>query len=269
MDPKIVEEAIQQRIKAGKKPKALIMVHLYGMPSSIDQLLDIAKRYGLKVIDNAADALGSRYKNIPVGNFGTCGVVSFNGNKIITTSGGGAFISSTQSLVGKAKFLSNQAKSASIGYEHTEIGYNYMMSNVLAGIGRGQFPYLEERIEKKRSIFFKYYQQLHNLEYLQMLEEQPGCCSNRWLSTVVIRHKNGKGIRDKVLQHLSDINIEARPLWKPMHLQPAFNKYPYFGKAVAEELSENGICLPSGTQLTNDEQDFIIDELKTSLKKLI
>lgn len=269
IDPKIIEEAIHQRIRTGKRPKAIIMVHLYGMPASIEHIQDIAKHYGLIVIDNAADALGSQYKNIPVGNFGCCGVISFNGNKIITTSGGGAFISNDKTLVAKAKYFSNQAKTPSIGYEHTEIGYNYMMSNVLAGIGRGQFPYLQERVKKKRYIFNKYYQHLRNLEYLEMLEEQPGCYSNRWLSTVVIRNKHGKDIRDKVLKELGDKNIEARPLWKPMHLQPAFNKFPYFGKSVAEDLSDLGICLPSGTQLSDDELDFIIEELLNTLKKLI
>lgn len=269
IDPKIIEEAIQKRIKAGKKPKAIIMVHLYGMPSSIESIQEIAKHYGLIVIDNAADAFGSRYKNIPVGNFGNCGVLSFNGNKILTTSGGGAFISNDKTLVAKAKYFSNQAKSPSIGYEHTEIGYNYMMSNVLAGIGRGQFPYLQERVEKKRYIFSKYYQHLHNLEYLEMLEELPNCYSNRWLTTVVIKSKNGKDIRDKVISHLGSKNIEARPLWKPMHFQSAFNKFPYYGKSIAEELSNNGICLPSGSQLSENEQDFIINELKISLKKLI
>ena len=269
IDPKIVEEAIQQRIKVGKKPKALIMVHLYGMPASIDKLLEIAKHYGLIVIENAADALGSCYKNIPVGNFGTCGVVSFNGNKIITTSGGGAFISNSKSLVDKVKYFSNQAKSASIGYEHTQIGYNYMMSNVLAAIGRGQFPYLQERVKKKRSIFKKYYQHLHTINGIEMLDEQPGFYSNRWLTTLVIKNKNGNEIRDKILNCLTEKNIEARPLWKPMHQQPAFSKFQYFGQSVAEELSNNGICLPSGTQLTDDEQDFIIEELKKSLNKLI
>jgi len=269
IDPDIVEDAIKSRIKAGKKPKSLIIVHLYGMPAPVDELIEIAEKYELKLIDNAADAFGSRYKNIPAGNFGNCGVVSFNGNKIITTSGGGAFISRDKSLVSKAKFLSNQAKSASIGYKHTEIGYNYMMSNVLAGIGRGQFPYLQERVKKKRSIFDKYYQHLHKLEYLSMQVEHPGSLSNRWLSAVVIKHKNAKAIRDNVLNDLADKNIEARPLWKPMHLQPAFSKYLYFGKSVAEELSDTGICLPSGTQLTDNEQEFIIEELLKSLGKLL
>lgn len=268
IDPKIIEEAIQHRIKEGKKPKAIIMVHLYGMPASINEIQDIAKYYDLKLIDNAADAFGSRYKNIPLGNFGDAGVVSFNGNKIITTSGGGAYISNNSSLVAKVKYLSNQAKSSSVGYEHSEIGYNYMLSNVLAGIGRGQLPYLQERVEKKRYIFNKYYQQLHHLEYLEMLTEQADCYSNRWLTTVVIKGINGNNIRDKVLNHLANKNIEARPLWKPMHLQPAFNKFRYFGKTVAEDLSNNGICLPSGTQLTDDEQDFIIEELTNCLSKL-
>jgi dTDP-4-amino-4,6-dideoxygalactose transaminase len=269
IDPGLIEEAIISRKKAGKMPKAIIIVHLYGMPASVDSILEIANRYGLIVIDNAADALGSRYKNIPAGNFGNCGVVSFNGNKIITTSGGGAFLSKDESLVTKAKYFSNQAKSPSIGYEHTQIGYNYMLSNVLAGIGRGQFPYLSERIEKKRFIFNKYYQHLHRLEYLEMLEELPDCYSNRWLTTVVIRHKHGNNIRNKVLDDLAFMNIEARPLWKPMHRQPAYRNFPYYGNKVAEELSDNGICLPSGTQLTDAEQDFIIEKLNNSLKKHI
>jgi dTDP-4-amino-4,6-dideoxygalactose transaminase len=268
IDPELAEYAIKQRIRLGKKPRGLIMVHLYGMPAPVDALIEIANKYDLKVIDNAADAFGSRYKNIPVGNFGNCGVLSFNGNKIITTSGGGAFISDDETLVAKVKFLSNQAKSASIGYEHTQIGYNYMMSNVLAGIGRGQFSYLQERVEKKRSIFEKYYQHLHKLEYLEMQVEQSGNYSNRWLSTVVIRHKNGKAIRDRVLNSLHQQNIEARPLWRPMHLQPAYAKFPFYGKNVAGELSDTGICLPSGTQLTDDEQDLIIDVMLKSLQKL-
>ena len=262
MDPILVEELIQNRIKEGKKPKAIIAVDIFGIPCKINDLLAIADKYNIQLIEDAADAIGSTVNGRPSGSFGKMGIMSFNGNKVITTSGGGALISQDKTFIERAKYLSNQAREIKPYYVHKEVGYNYMMSNILAGIGRGQLNAIEERISRRREIFNIYKQELRNIECLEFKDDVSGSQSNRWLSVVLI-HLNEKNVtRDGIYYHLEKNEIESRPVWNPMHLQPAFSKYPYFGGCNAETIFKNGLCLPSGSSMTDSELQFVIDKIK-------
>jgi dTDP-4-amino-4,6-dideoxygalactose transaminase len=263
IDPNIAEDVIKQKIQAGKKPKAIIGVHLFGIPCKLDELLFLGEKYDIPVIEDAADALGSRINNKPVGAIGKLGIISFNGNKIITTSGGGALISHDPELIALAKHLSNQARTLQPYYVHDTVGYNYMMSNILAGIGSAQMEVMEDRISRRREIYEIYRSQLSSCDGFEFVEDLPQSFSNRWLSTALIHPNKKSGMnRDKLFQNLVLHNIESRPVWTPMHMQPAYHNYPYFGGNVAENLFDKGICLPSGSGMSEDILQHVIDTIK-------
>ncbi|MDR7806879.1 aminotransferase class I/II-fold pyridoxal phosphate-dependent enzyme [Riemerella anatipestifer] len=258
MCPLALEDAIKDRLSKGKKPKAIIVVHLYGMPAKMDELTAVASKYEIPIIEDAAEALGSSYKGQKCGTFGEMSILSFNGNKIITTSGGGALICKTSEQKDKAVFLSTQARDNAPHYQHSEIGYNYRMSNICAGIGCGQMEVLDERISQRRANHQFYIDLFKNIEGVEVFAEpSEDYFSNHWLSAVVIdAQKAGFSREDLRLKFLED-NIESRPLWKPMHLQPVFAEAPYYGGRVAEQLFENGLCLPSGSNLTDADRQRI------------
>ncbi len=246
-----------------QKPKAIIPVHLYGMPAKMDEIMTIASRYEIPVIEDAAEALGSMINNRACGSFGLFGILSFNGNKIITTSGGGALLSDDESLIQQAKFLATQARDPAAHYQHSQIGYNYRMSNVLAGIGRGQMQVLESRIEKRRSNYDFYIKLLKEIEGVTFLPELTEYFSNRWLTTILVDPLKTGGInRETVRLELEKANIESRPLWKPMHQQPVFSQSKFFGSGISDKLFGNGLCLPSGSGLTTEDQNRIEQALK-------
>lgn len=261
MCPKALEQAIKERIKTGKKPKAIIAVHLYGMPYKHKEIHEIAAAYEIPILEDAAEALGSHYHNQKCGTLGTISILSFNGNKIITTSGGGALVAHEEALKNKAIFLATQARDEAPHYQHSHIGYNYRMSNVVAGIGRGQMEVLENRVKARRANFEFYKKHLGELPGLYFLPEPENSFSNRWLSTVLIDSAEFGEDAAAVRQRLEKLNIETRPLWKPMHLQPVFEKYPYYGESVAETLFETGLCLPSGSNLTEAALNRIVDAI--------
>lgn len=259
MSPELLEKAIIDRLAKGKKPKAIIIVHLYGMPAKISELLSIANKYEIPVIEDAAEALGSRYDGKACGTFGEMGILSFNGNKIITTSGGGALLSSNSDYIQKARFLATQSRDKAPHYQHSEIGYNYRMSNVLAGIGRGQLEVIAERVEKRRSIFEFYFKNLNHLKGISFLKEMQPSFSNRWLTTIIIDPEKTGGISCEDIHRALEIdNIETRPLWKPMHLQPIFKNYPSYLNGVSERLFYSGLCLPSGSNLSDLDLNRVI-----------
>jgi len=257
--PTVLEEAIKDRISKGKKPKAIIAVHLYGMPYKVDEIRSVATSYGIPILEDSAEALGSSYKNQKCGTFGDIGILSFNGNKIITTSGGGAIVARSAALKEKAVFLATQARDTAPHYQHSEIGYNYRMSNICAGIGRGQMEVLDEHVAKRRGMHDFYIALFKKNNAIKVLSEiNTDYFSNHWLSAITIDSKqnNGKSSEDLRLL-LEKENIESRPLWKPMHLQPVFSNAPYYGGAVSEKLFENGLCLPSGSNLTLEDKERI------------
>jgi len=259
MCPDLLREAIIDRIAKGNKPKAIIPVHLYGMPAQMDKIMAIANEFEIPVIEDAAEALGSSIDGKAMGTFGLMGILSFNGNKIITTSGGGALISDQEDYIKQARFLATQARDKAHHYEHSVIGYNYRMSNVSAGIGRGQMEVLQDRVDKRRSNFEFYKKELSAFEGISVLEESQGYFSNRWLSTIHVDPAKTKGVNKKSLYNiLLEDNIESRPLWKPMHMQPVFANSPFYGKGVSEELFRNGLCLPSGSNLTQEDLQRVI-----------
>lgn len=259
MSPKKLEEAIKERIAKGKKPKAILLVHIYGMPAKIDEIQKIATKYQIPIIEDAADTLGATYKNQKVGTFGEIGIYSFNGNKIITTSGGGAIISNKKEHTEKAKYLATQAREEAPHYQHTEIGYNYRMSNVLAGIGRGQMEVIDDRIKARRENFKKYKKELKEIKEITFTEEPENTKSNRWLTTI---QTDTYQRREKIRKQLQKENIETRPLWKPMHLQPVFKKYPAYINGTAEDLYNKGLCLPSGSKLKTADIQRIVKSIK-------
>lgn len=264
MCPELLRTAIESRIKAGKKPKAIIPVHLYGMPAKMDHIMAIANEFGIPVIEDAAEALGSHIEGKAMGSYGEMGVLSFNGNKIITTSGGGALISNHDAYIKKARFLATQARDPAPHYQHSEIGYNYRMSNVAAGIGRGQMEVLNERVEKRRKNFKFYKEAFSEISALTLMGEPEGYFSNRWLSTMLINPELAKGTtKTQVAVVLAKDNIECRPLWKPMHLQPVFKNSPCYLNGVSEELFLNGLCLPSGSNLSEGDLERVANGIKS------
>ena len=264
MCPDTMEAAIKDLISKNKKPKVIIPVHLYGMPAKIDSIVSIANKYEIPVLEDAAEALGSTYKGIPCGAFGEFGVLSFNGNKIITTSGGGALISDNDEHIRKARFLATQARDNAPHYQHSEIGYNYRMSNISAGIGRGQMEVLSERVAARRNNFKKYKDFFSSNDSVTFLEElNKDFFSNRWLTTILVDVKKADGItREDIRLELEKENIEARPLWKPMHMQPVFTDCKYYGSDVSEKIFHEGLCLPSGSNLTDSDFDRIFKTLE-------
>lgn len=266
MSPELLERAIVDRLKHGKKPKAIIVVHLYGMPAKIEELVNIANKYDIPVIEDAAEALGSRYNGKACGTFGKLGVLSFNGNKIITTSGGGALISDNDAYIKEARFLATQARDKAPHYQHSQIGYNYRMSNVLAGIGRGQLKVIENRVKKRRSNFDFYHNSLSRYEGVSFLAEQKKNYANRWLTTIIVNPQKTKGIsREDIRLKMEKENIETRPLWKPMHLQPVFESYPSYLNGISEHLFNCGLCLPSGSNLDETDLKFVLSNIMEML----
>lgn len=258
MSPQWLEAAIKDRIARGKTPKAIIPVHLYGMPAKMQEIMSIAAQYNIPVIEDAAEALGSHIDGKMCGTYGAMSILSFNGNKIITTSGGGALVAHDAAIVAKARFLATQARDAAPHYEHTHIGYNYRMSNICAGIGRGQMGVLANRIDQRRAVYQQYCDKLKGIKGITLLDEPAGYFSNRWLSTILVDPAETGGITRETLRlALDEENIESRPLWKPMHLQPVFKDSPFYGDGTSEKLFENGLCLPSGSNLTADDMQRI------------
>ena len=253
--PNALETAIKERISKGRKPKAIIAVHLYGMPFKVDEIRTIANKYEIPIIEDSAEALGSAFKGQKCGTFGDISILSFNGNKIITTSGGGAIITKNELLKNEAVFLATQARDNAPHYQHSKIGYNYRLSNICAGIGRGQMEILDSHIEKRREMHQFYKNVFVDQEGITIFTEpNEDYYSNHWLSAIIVNSEknNGKSREDLRLQ-LEKENIESRPLWKPMHLQPVFKNAPYYGGSVSEELFNNGLCLPSGSNLNSDD----------------
>lgn len=270
MSPELLEQAIQDGIANGKKAKAIIPVHLYGMPAKMEQISAIASKYGIPVIEDAAEALGSTINGKPAGTFGLMGILSFNGNKIITTSGGGALISDSGDLIDRARFLATQARDAAPHYQHSQIGYNYRMSNVCAGIGRGQMQVLRERIAQRRKVYDYYVENLSDMAGISFLPEPAGVFSNRWLTTIIVDPRKTGGItREDIRLSLESENIESRPLWKPMHLQPVFSGARSYVNGVSEDLFNNGLCLPSGSNLTGADLDRVVKNVKSVYAKTI
>ena len=261
--------AIEARLQKGRKPKAMIIVHSYGQAASIAELMKIADKYEIPVIEDAAEALGATYQGKKLGTFGKFGILSFNGNKIITTSGGGALLCDNPLLLEKAAFLSTQARDAAPHFQHSQVGYNYALSNVLAGIGRGQMEVIEQRIKQRRAIFAYYQDAFADIPAISFSPELEHSFGNRWLSCILIDPTLVSGnTRETIRLALEDENIEARPLWKPMHQQPIFKKYLYFGHhRIADHLFERGLCLPSGTNLTEEDRRRIVAVVRKTLGK--
>jgi dTDP-4-amino-4,6-dideoxygalactose transaminase len=268
MSPAALERALQWGRREGRLPRCIIVVNLYGQSADMDALLPICERHGVPVLEDAAESLGALYKDRASGSFGKIGVYSFNGNKIITTSGGGMLVADDGELVQHARKLATQAREPAAHYEHAEVGFNYRMSNVLAGIGRGQLRVLEQRVAQRREVFERYRQALADLPQVDWMPQPPGYRSTRWLTCFALPGPDAALRRDLVLRSLERHSIEARPVWKPMHLQPLFEGAPYFaheGQDVSARLFESGICLPSGSNLTEQQQDRVIEHLRRAL----
>lgn len=268
--PNALEDAIKDRIAKGKKPKAIIMVHLYGMPAEVEAIKTISKHYEIPIIEDSAESLGSTYKGQKCGTFGDIGILSFNGNKIITTSGGGALVTHDAKTKEKAVFLATQARDAAPHYQHSHIGYNYRLSNITAGIGRGQMEVLDKHIALRRKMNAFYQEVFKDIEGITVFSEpDEHRFSNHWLSCILfdqdtIQNKNREALR----LFLEKDNIESRPLWKPMHLQPIFSNAPYYGGKVAEHIFEMGLCLPSGSNLTEKDKERIHNNIITFIKSI-
>ena len=268
LSPIALEDAIVDRIAKGQKPKVIIAVHLYGVPYKIDEVRTIADKYEIPILEDAAEALGSGYKGQKCGTFGDIGVLSFNGNKIITTSGGGAIVTPTKALKDKALFFATQSRDNAPHYQHSEIGYNYRMSNICAGIGRGQMEVLDEHVALRRAMHDFYEDLFRDIDSVTVFSvPDTDYFSNYWLTAIVVEPNSVKGIGHESLRlAFEDANIECRPLWKPMHLQPVFEQYPYYGTKVAETLFEKGLCLPSGSNLSDEERMRIREVVKKYFK---
>ncbi|HLR26541.1 MAG TPA: aminotransferase class I/II-fold pyridoxal phosphate-dependent enzyme [Fodinibius sp.] len=292
MDPQLLEQAILDRIEQKnnpeEKPKAIIVVHLYGMPAKMGPILRVANKYNIPVIEDAAEALGSSIDGKRCGSFGKLSALSFNGNKIITTSGGGALLGSREALISRARFLATQARDQAPHYQHSELGYNYRMSNIVAGIGRGQIKVLDKHISRRRFNHKYYFEELkgnwldpqaedqrkrigfsenNDTNGIYFLKEPEGYFSNRWLSTILINPQETGGVSaEHIRLALEQENIECRPLWKPMHLQPLYQDAPYYGHGLSDTLFQHGLCLPSGSSLTTRELSKIVSCIKASLK---
>jgi len=258
MCPQTLEVAIKDRLAKGKKPKAIIMVHLYGMPCKVDEIVAVSEKYDIPIIEDSAEAFGSSYNGKKCGTFGAISILSFNGNKIITTSGGGALVARKNALKQKAIFLATQARDVAPHYQHSEIGYNYRLSNICAGIGRGQMEVLDAHVRLRRSMNSFYMDLFKNAEGISVFKEpSTEFYSNHWLSCIILDPKNTTHTPSEIIEALAEDNIESRPLWKPMHLQPVFKNAPYYGTNVAEAIFNNGLCLPSGSNLSEVEKNRI------------
>ncbi|WP_375438045.1 DegT/DnrJ/EryC1/StrS family aminotransferase [uncultured Hymenobacter sp.] len=261
--PERLREAIEDQLRQGRRPKALLVVHLYGMPAKLREIVAIAAEYAIPVLEDAAEALGSRYEGQPLGSFGAVSVFSFNGNKILTTSGGGTLLTSNSEWARRARFLATQAKDVAPHYQHSETGYNYRLSNLLAGIGRGQMELIEDRVKRRREIYAWYREHLAGIAGLQLAPtEPPGCRSNRWLTTLLLDPAETAVTPEQLRLHLETRNIESRPFWKPLHLQPLFATAPMYGGALCADLFARGLCLPSGTAMTEMDLRRVTDAVR-------
>src|SRR5690625_4616447 len=269
MSPEALERALEDANEQEKLPKAVIVVHLYGQSAKMDEVLAVCKKYDVSVIEDAAESLGSEYKGQKSGTHGDFGIYSFNGNKIITTSGGGALVANNEEAIQKARFLSTQARDPAIHYQHSEVGYNYRMSNIVAGIGRGQLEVLDERVEQRRAVFERYEEVFTDILGVTFQPELEGTKSNRWLTALTIDPEVTGVTTTEIIERLDAENIEARPVWKPMHLQPLFEGVTYYpheeGNSISDRLFEQGLCLPSGSNMTEYEQDKVIKIISESL----
>jgi pyridoxal phosphate-dependent aminotransferase EpsN len=266
LDPEILREALRDRANIGKLPKAVIVVHLFGQSADLDPIIATCKEYGVPILEDAAEAMGTLYKGVHVGTFTEVAAFSFNGNKIITTTGGGMLMSPRSEWVEKARFWAQQARDPGLAYEHTEMGYNYRMSNVLAGIGRGQLRVLDDRVRQRRAIAARYWEALADLDGLERMPQAPWGRHTNWLSCFLVDEKRFGAGRDEIIAALAREDIEARPVWKPMHLQPLYADAPRYGGAVAEDLFRRGVCLPSSSNMTVDEQARVIDVVRRVYK---
>src|SRR5690625_47125 len=275
MSPQALVRALEDAQKQGKLPKAIIVVHLYGQSAQMDELLAIGDAYGIPIVEDAAESLGSTYKGRKSGTLGKFGIFSFNGNKIITTSGGGALLSNDEKALDKATFIATQARDPATHYQHSEIGYNYRMSNILSGIGRAQLEVLDLRVAQRRAVFTTYDEALRNIPGVAFQPELAGTKSNRWLTALTVDPEQTEITPQEIIEHMTEANIEVRPVWKPMHLQPLFEDVPYYphevGNSVSDQLFEQGICLPSGTNMSDADQQRVIKRFKELLtpKKLV
>jgi pyridoxal phosphate-dependent aminotransferase EpsN len=259
IDPALLAQALDDRARRGKLPKAVVVVHLYGQPADMDPILATCRRHGVPILEDAAEAMGTLYKGRPAGSLGDVNVFSFNGNKIITTTSGGMLSSPNSDWVEKARFWSQQARDPRVEYHHTEMGYNYRMSNVLAGIGRGQLEVLEERVRQRRAVFDRYREAFSDLPGLEPMPEAPHGRHTRWLSCFLVDEARFGASRDDILSALAAENVEGRPVWKPMHLQPLYERCDRYGGEVGADLYRRGLCLPSSSSLRRDEQAVIIE----------
>ncbi|HWR45829.1 DegT/DnrJ/EryC1/StrS family aminotransferase [Sporomusa sp.] len=270
MSPIALRRAFEEAGRKGKLPKAVIIVNLYGQSADIDPLLKICNNYGVPVVEDAAESLGSTYNGRASGTFGKFGVFSFNGNKIITTSGGGMLVSDDLMALEKARFLATQARDPARHYQHSEIGYNYRMSNVLAAIGRGQLKVLDDRVRVRREVFKRYFEALSDIPGFEFMPEAPYGMSNRWLTTLTIDHGQSGVTATEIMDVLADVNIESRPVWKPLHLQPIFKNCGYYShyedNSVSDALFQRGICLPSGSNMSLDDQDRVINAINSLVR---
>ena len=258
LDPDLLSNELGRRSRAGRLPRAIVLVHLYGQSANLSAIMEVCEQYGVPVVEDAAEALGARYGSRHPGTFGRAGVFSFNGNKIITTSGGGMLVSDDAELISHARKLATQARDPAPHYEHSEIGFNYRLSNLLAAVGRGQLRVIEQRVAARRANFEYYRRELGALPGVDWMPEAAYGRHTRWLTTLTIDRVRFGADREAVRQYLEDQNIEARPVWKPMHLQPIFQRYDAVGGQVAEELFDRGLCLPSGSALTDEGRERVV-----------
>lgn len=266
LDPDLLASVLERKAAAGALPRAVIVVHLFGQSADMDAIREVCARWDVPILEDAAEALGTRYKDAPVGAMGAVGVLSFNGNKIITTTGGGALVSRDPELVRKARHLATQAREPSVAYVHEQVGYNYRMSNVLAGIGRGQLRVLDERVRRRREIAFAYRDAFAEIDGLELMPQAAWGLHTNWLSVFTVDARKVGVTRDEIIAHLASEDIEARPVWKPMHTQPLFARAERHGGEVAEELFEVGLCLPSSSNLDGEQQGRVIGAVTRVVK---
>jgi pyridoxal phosphate-dependent aminotransferase EpsN len=267
MDPNRLRAGLADLAAAGVRPKAAIVVDLFGQSADYDPITQVCDEFGVPIIEDAAEALGATYRDRPAGSFGRLGMLSFNGNKIVTTSGGGALLSDDEALLERARYLGNQARDPAPHYQHSEVGYNYRLSNLLAAVGRAQLAHLSDRVETKRAIFGRYEEGLGDLPGFDFMPEASYGRATRWLTTLTIDPGQAGFTRDELLARLNAASIEARPVWKPMHLQPTFENCTAYGGDVSEHLFNHGLCLPSGTGLSLDDQQRVIQEIRRHAKQ--
>jgi len=267
MSPELLAEALEDRARRGRPPAAVVVVHLFGQAADMDPILRACRRHGVPVLEDAAEALGALYRGRPAGSLGHVGAFSFNGNKIITASGGGMLVAQSQAWVDKARHWATQARDPGVAYHHTEVGYNYRMSNVLAAIGRGQLEVLDERVRQRRAVAFRYREAFADLPGIELMPQAGYGLHTNWLSCFLVDEEEFGASRDDVLLALAALDIEARPLWKPMHLQPLYAHCARFGGDVAADLYERGLCLPSSSSLTAEAQDMVIEVVRSVARR--